>query len=316
MSRPLYDASPESVGGPLPCPPLPAAIASFGAVTHHGSVYVCGGYRGVRHAYSADMVSGALHRLPVAGGTAWEELPSVDPAQGAPLVAAGDALYRVGGMAARNPPGQPSDLHSKAGVHRFDLLQRAWTEIRPLPAARSSHDACVVGDDLYVAGGWRLSGNASKGEWHDRLLRLRWGEPHAAWEPIAQPFRRRALAVASWGDEVWCLGGIDDEGDPSGAVDIFQTRTGKWSKGPELPDWPMRGFGCSAIAHEGQLFVSGMKGDLCVPSSDRGSWHVVATLRHARFFHQLVPAGPGELWAIAGEDSDGKRADVEVVRVG
>src|SRR5687767_788013 len=74
--------------------PLPEAVTSFGAVSHDGWLYVCGGHKGERHEYSADEVSGAFHRLNLTEGRAWEKLSAAEPAQGAPLVADGGYVYR------------------------------------------------------------------------------------------------------------------------------------------------------------------------------------------------------------------------------
>ena len=45
----------------------------------------------------------------------------------------------------------PSSL-LRSGRQEVDALA-------PLPEARSSHDAVVIGDKLYVVGGWTLSGD-------------------------------------------------------------------------------------------------------------------------------------------------------------
>src|SRR5690606_3949230 len=142
---------------PPPAPtlaPMPMAVASFGAVSHRGWLYVCGGHRGERHQYSAPMVSGAFYRLRLAEGTHWERLPDAPPAQGAPLVAYGPSAYRTGGRAARSEIGEKSDRHSHSTVSRYDIQRGVWEDFVPLPEARSSHDGVILGDTLYVPGGW------------------------------------------------------------------------------------------------------------------------------------------------------------------
>lgn len=296
--------------------PMPEAVTSFGAVCHDGWLYVTGGHTGARHEYSAPMVSGAFRRLNLTEGTTWETLPPAEPAQGVALAAHGHAIYRVGGMAARNQPGEPSDLHSKDLVQRFDLRKGVWEAFVPLPEPRSSHDAVVVGDTLYVGGGWTLAGSSSKGVWRDTLLKLHLLGESPAWEAVSQPFRRRALAMAGTEDRLYFLGGIDAEGDTSSEVDVYQPSTGTWSKGPDLPPGPMKGFGGAAVAHEGEIYYSGMKGDLCRLEADGAGWATVGLLAHPRFFHRLVPAGPRHLVAVGGEGSDGKRRDLELLTIG
>ncbi len=292
---------------------MPEAVTSFGAVSHQGWLYVCGGHKGERHEYSAPMVSGAFHRLRLSEGSRWEKLPDSTPAQGAPLVAHGHYVYRVGGMAARNQPGEKSDLYSHAAVSRYDIRRGAWEEYVPLPEPRSSHDALVLDDTLYVAGGWTLAGSSSKGVWLNTLLKLDLRSPHPRWEAAPQPFQRRALALAGIGERLFCLGGIDSTNATLLSVDIYNTRTGTWTQGPDLPPGPMKGFGCSAIAQAGRIYFSGMKGELHALDSAGSTWTWVAKLQHPRFFHRLVPAGTAHLVAAGGEDSEGKRNDLEVL---
>ena len=100
-------------------PGLPEPVASFGAATADGALYVYGGHRGARHEYSAEDVSSSFHRLTLGGGGKWEKLPDGPRLQGAPLVAFAGALYRAGGMAAQNARGEAHNLHSSDSAARF-----------------------------------------------------------------------------------------------------------------------------------------------------------------------------------------------------
>lgn len=302
-------------------PPLPEAVTSFGATILGDAIYVFGGHQGERHQYYQGAASGALHRLRIHGGRDacqfhWESLAGHVPAQGTALVARGNSLYRVGGMSARNAKTEKSELHSQSLVARFDVDAGSWSDFVSLPEPRSSHDAIVLDDTLYVAGGWTLAGVSSGATWRDSLLRIRLTDPAPRWEIVPQPFRRRALAIAGLGDQLYCLGGIDDEGETPVEVMIFHTQTGTWSKGPDLPKGPMNGFGGSAVAHRGCLYFSGLKGDLLQLDPVQQNWRVVDRLRHARFFHRLLPLGPSQCVAVGGESGDGKRQDLEVLMLG
>src|SRR5262249_43822335 len=121
--------------------PLPERVTSFGAVTAGGSLYVFGGHKGERHDYNVEMVSGSFHRLNLSEGKTWEKLPDGPAGQGLPLVAHGNYIYRVGGMAARNHQGEKQDLFSMTNVQRYDLQKGQWEDFTALPAPRSSHDA-------------------------------------------------------------------------------------------------------------------------------------------------------------------------------
>jgi len=294
-------------------PPLPEPVTSLGAVTHDGWLYVFGGHQGERHEYTADKVSGSLHRLNLERGQSWERLPSAAPGQGQPLVAHGTSIYRVGGMAARNAPGEKQDLISAALVQRFDGKTLRWEEVVALPEPRSSHDAVVVGDRLFVVGGWQLSGGTRKPVWPDTALVLDLANPSAGWKTFPQPFRRRALSVATSGNRVICIGGMNSDGNPTLAVEIFETTTGEWSKGPDLPSGKFKGFACSAIGQGGRVYANTFQGDLLRLSADERSWEKVGRLAHPRMAHRLVTAGATQVIALGGEDGEAKRPDLELL---
>jgi N-acetylneuraminic acid mutarotase len=296
-------------------PPLPEAVASFGATTLDDWLYVYGGHRGERHQYNSEDVSGAFHRLNLAKPTAWERLPSSLPLQGAALVAHAHALYRVGGMAAQNGRDEDHDLQSTAAVERYDVRRASWEDLPPLPAPRSSHDAAILGDTLYVGGGWQLHGGDAKATWHESLLSLDLSRPGSAWETHPQPFKRRALALAAVRPKLYCIGGMGADNKTALTVDVFDTVSGAWSPGPDLPAGPMKGFGCSAAPQGDRLYFSGMKGELHRLSAAGDAWEFVGKLHHARFFHRLVSAGTNGLIAVGGEDSESKRADLEFISV-
>lgn len=292
---------------------MPEAVTSFGAVTAGGWLYVFGGHTGKRHDYSADKVSGAFHRLRLSDGRAWEKLPASAPGQGLPLVSHGRHIYRVGGMAARNPSGTKQDLYSTTVVQRFDPRRGEWQDFVSLPAPRSSHDAVVVGDKIYVAGGWQLSGASSKAVWPATALVLDLANPGAGWREFPQPFQRRALAMAALGTRIFCIGGMDSDNESTLAVDIYDTATGQWTKGPNLPAGRHKGFSCSAVAQDGRIYASAFKGELLRLAPDERSWEVLGGLQHRRMSHRLVAAGATQLIALGGEDGQQKRPELELL---
>lgn len=293
--------------------PLPEAVTSFGAVARDGWLYVCGGHKGERHEYSAEMVSGSFYRIRLSDGGRWESLPATEPAQGAPLVAHGQFIYRIGGMAARNHVGETNEIFSKTLATRFDLKRDRWEPIHALPEPRSSHDALIVENKLYVAGGWQLSGSMGRPKWHSTMLVLDLDDPRGQWQSRPQPFQRRALAMAALESRLFFIGGMDADNKTTSAVEILDLKTGEWSKGPDLPEGPMKGFGCSAIEQDGRLFVSTYSGGLFELTKDGQRWDKVGELQHARFFHRLVPCGRTRLVAVGGEGEDGKLNDLELL---
>jgi N-acetylneuraminic acid mutarotase len=295
---------------------LPETVTSFGAVTADGWLYVFGGHKGERHSYSVEMVSGSFQRLKLSEGRAWESLPATTPGQGQPLVAHNGSIYRIGGMAARNKADAKQDLYSLSLVQRFDPKHGAWEAFTPMPAIRSSHDAVVIGDKLYVAGGWELAGGTNKPAWPVNALVIDLAHPKTGWQEFPQPFQRRALALAALGSRVYCIGGMDSDNKPTLAVEVYDTETGKWAKGPDLPPGQFKGFSCSAIAQDGRIYVTAFQGDLLRLAADGSSWEVVGRLEHPRMAHRLVTAGKAKLIALGGEDGEEKRTDLELLTPG
>ena len=273
-------------------PPLPEAITSFGAAIDGDWVYVYGGHIGTAHQHSRDNLARGFYRLNLAQPKEWESLEMGPARQGLALVAHGGTLYRIGGLAARNAKGEPEDLHSSRDVSRFDPATGTWASMTPLPEPRSSHDAVVLGDKLYVVGGWCLRGDDMSGDsyWHDTVCVADLTQSPIVWEEIEAPFARRALAIATAGDQVCVLGGITDDGSVSRSVDCLDTRTGEWSEGPELPmtGW-LKGFGVSAFTTGPSLFMSGSAGDLYELEAGGSEWIPAGfQLEVPRFFHRLL----------------------------
>jgi hypothetical protein len=311
-AKPTADA--KSTSG---IPPLPEPVSSFGGAVADGYLYVYSGHTGTEHDHSAANLSQNFRRVPLQGGKEWEQLPMQTPLQGLALVAHGGKLYRVGGMNARNATtDDKEDLHSTTEFAEYDPATRKWTALAALPAPRSSHNAVVIGDKLYVTGGWTLNGSR-KGEWLDDSLVYDFSDPSTGWRQLPkQDFQRRALAAGQWNGKLAALGGMDEAAKISRRVDFFDPGTGKWSEGPELPGTGMSGFGVSAWSLGDELYVSGFNGRVFKLADDGSKWEEVAKLAQPRFFHQLVPAAtPNALLVVGGASRDGHLSDVELIDV-
>jgi hypothetical protein len=311
---------------------LPEPLASYGGAVADGWLYVYGGHIGEPHDHSAANLSKHFRRMQLreAGVSStstsiriwanWEELPMQTPLQGVAMVAHGGRLYRVGGMTARNATTETDeDMHSTDEFASYNPATREWTALPPLLAPRSSHDAVVIGDKLYVVGGWKLAGKG-RGEWQRELLVYDLAKPpaeQAVWGKLpAMPSSRRAVAAGEWRGKLVVIGGIDEEGAVSRESTIFDPATGKWADGPELPEGDLAGFGASAWNLDGRLYVSGLPGVLYRLSDDGTKWEEAARLKTPRFFHRIVPGeAPDTILAVAGSAEDGHVADIEVVRV-
>ena len=268
---------------------LPEALASFGAVVCDDWLYVYSGHIGKAHDHSIDNLSKHFRRMHLQTSK-WETLPMQTPVQGLALVAHRGSVYRIGGMTAKNSSEDEADLHSTSDFAKFDPKSKTWTNLASLPAGRSSHDAVVINDKIYVAGGWALAGE-DEGDWHSSTLEFDLQNPGGQWKAIAeQPFQRRALATSHFANCLYVIGGMNADHDIDRSVNMFDFQQNKWKKGPELPGEGMNGFGVSAWNDGKNLYVSGSNGIVYRLNEKNNSWDEAEKLAVPRFFHQLVPS--------------------------
>ncbi|MGL4464778.1 MAG: Kelch repeat-containing protein [Planctomycetia bacterium] len=314
-------------------PPLPEAVNSFGAITVGDHVYVYSGHTGMGHAHSRANLSKTFLRLDWKNPAAWETLPAGPALQGLPLVAHRGRVIRVGGLDARNATADDEeDLHSTDEVAAYDPAAKKWTALPPLPSARSSHDAAVFDDKLYVVGGWTLNQPADS-TWHDDVLVLDLAAEKADWKVLCKaPFKRRALSAAAVDGSLYAIGGLAEKGGISLEVDRYDLASGTWSKGPTLPDAApaksaakdarpdmaarMNGFGSTAVVGDGALYLGVFTGEVLKLDAKADRWTSVATLAPGRFFHRLTTAGAGRLLTLGGSSTRGIMPTVEAVDLG
>jgi N-acetylneuraminic acid mutarotase len=292
---------------------LPQAVDSFGGAVLGDWLYVYGGHTGKTHKYSRETVSKHFRRLNLRDRATWEELPCGPPLQGVTLMSHGGRLYRIGGMAPHNPPGQPSDLVSIADFARFDPESKTWTGLPPLPTPRSTHDSVVVGDRIYVIGGWSMNGgDSTSAEFLDTALVFDLARAGAGWEKLpAPPFRRRALAVGAVDAKVYAIGGLTEDGKVVNSVDIYDIATRTWSHGPDLPGSKRQGFAASAFEVGGKLYVNGVDGQVLRLSGTGDRWEVAGKLATPRLTHRLLPGIANDLLAVGGSVAGAPIAVIE-----
>jgi N-acetylneuraminic acid mutarotase len=277
-------------------PALPVAASSLGAVSCDGHVYVYGGHVAPVHTYSTEAVTGRFFRRPLSGGAAWEELAGGPALQGMNLATHTGRIYRIGGMDPRNKPGEPAENFSVASAACYDPATNTWTALPPLPKPRSSHDVAVVGDMLYVVGGWNMLGHDGE-EWCDTMLVLDLANPSAGWKTLPQPFVRRALIAAVDDGKLYVIGGFTEDEEVSRKVDIFDPVAGTWAQGPELPGEDLNGFAPAACTVGGLVHVSVADGS--VHRLLRSGWEPVASVV-PRIVHRAVSDGDAHLVLVGG----------------
>lgn len=307
---------------PMTLPELPEAISSFGAAVSGNHLYVYGGHVGRAHQHSTDNIANSFLRINLTDSESdWESLPSGPLLQGLALVAHGAHLYRIGGMCPRNSADEDPSLYSLNEVARYVPNKGEWEALTPLPEGRSSHDAVVVGDFLYVLGGWNLRGDsyAPETSWHTTGFVADLRVEPLEWQEVASPpFQRRALAVAAADQRIFVLGGITPEGGVSQRIDVLDLTTGRWSIGPEFPvptsdRRSMKGFGMSAFGVGDRIFACGAEGAVYELPARGGQWHKTdLRLATPRFFHRVVPYERSLLFIAGAAPRKGHVSDIEV----
>ncbi len=295
-------------------PPVPEAVSSFGAAVCDGYVYVYGGHLGRAHEYSTESVSNKFRRLRIDDPEkGWQDLPPGPAVQGVALVAHGGKLYRIGGMQPQNKPGDKVNNLSLATCGVFDPNKNEWSALPSLPKGRSSHDAVVVGNRIVVAGGWCMNGAGKESEWHDTAMIMDLSQEPLQWEAIPQPFRRRALNMATLDREVYVIGGLTPDGASELAVDVLDMTSQRWSEAPELPGQLMNGFNPAACSMGTTIFVSPIDGNIYRLDDKRDKWDPVGRLNKARFVHRMLRLHDNQMMVLGGASKTGNVAATEVV---
>ncbi len=298
-------------------PDIPVGITSFGGAVADGHLYIYGGHDGEAHQYYQSGQNATLYRLNLDEPKKWEAVNKSKGLQGLAMVAHGGNVYRLGGFEARNAQGEDQDLHSVADFAMFDAAGNAWIELPPMPMARSSFDAAVVDDILYVVGGWTIAGDQPT-VWCDDALMFDLRDHDSVWQKLpTPPFKRRALSVSFQGDKLYVIGGMQQQGGPTRKAGVLDLKALTWSEGPELPgDNPMEGFGNSSFNVGGHLIVSTYGGSVYRLNEAGDTWKKIHQLKTGRFFHRLLPFDDQHFVLVGGASMEsGKVFELEVLPI-
>lgn len=298
---------------PRQLPSMPHAVTSFGATLIEDRLYVYGGHHGEAHHYTAQEQGRTLHCLDLRKGGQWESVAEDVGMQGLALVGHGGNLYRIGGLQARNDQDADHDLWSLDAFLRFNVANNEWETLPDLPEPRSSFDATVMDNTLYIAGGWTLKGHSEEESWLKTAYKFDLGQEDAEWIPIAEPpFERRAVATAVFDGKLFVVGGMSHQGGPLTSVDIYDPIQDEWESGPALPGDGIEGFGTAAVVVNGELYATTMNGNLHRLRRKSTEWELVCELSGTRFFHRMVAVDDRHLLLIGGADMEvGKFDDLE-----
>lgn len=177
-------------------------------------------------------------------GENWRDAPSLPQPNGESVVGVlGGQLHVSGG---RHPTGIANASWSDHGdvADHFVLtgIADTWTRAAPLPTARNSAAAAIIGASWHVVGGRTVSGgNTAAHEVYDR--------DEDRWRIAApMPQAQGGLAAAEIGGKLFAFGGeyFDNGGGVYPEVWMYEPQIDAWRAMPDMPN-PRHGLGGVAV---------------------------------------------------------------------
>jgi Kelch motif len=195
------------------------------------------------------------------------------------------------------------------------LLATMFDGRSDLPVDRYATTAAAVGDRIIVAGGTTMiDGDHVPTRQVDILETTPGTWRRGADMPTARDF---ACAVAL-DDRVLVIGGLIDNRDATGVVEMYELGADRWTSLPPMPTARSR---MGACVIDGKVYVAGGIGQVDGRSvttlavlerwdSASQAWSRLADMRHGRHGH-IVVAYQGEVWVLGGYDPE-MTASVEI----
>ncbi len=232
--------------------------------------------------------------------------------------AAGHAQGTSGSRARKTASPKPHPHPAAPALSLAGIPVGRWTALAPAPHSRGEVSAALVGDSIYVVGGFDTTAHTTALVERLNLRTGRW----ATSRPLPQPLNH--MNAVGFGGSLYVVGGYAQPGDTSaGAVRgfwRFNPATGRWNAMPPAP-LPRAAAGAAVIGH--RLYVAGGRSDtlttistLAIFDFDTGKWSLGPPLHHAREHVAGVAAGSA-MWILGGRAVGlGNFADVERYRPG
>jgi len=225
---------------------LPTLLEEARAVRHGDAIYMVGGVvtpvvdnfaRSTSAFRRYDPRSGRFTSLP----------PLPRPLNHVGVAAHRGSIYAVGGL------GNELEYRSSASdaVWRYDVEQRRWHDLAPMPTPRGALGTVVVGNTLYAIGGRDGSDSLSTVEAYD-LKQDTWSTATSI-----PGTGRDHLGVASLGGFVYAVAGRYDGGEELDEFLRYDPRADRWT---EMPSLPIGTSGVNLDRVGGELVITGGEG--------------------------------------------------------
>ena len=176
------------------------------------------------------------------------------PVEGS-AIAIGSIVYVTNGS-------YPGNLH---GFLAFDTRTGRYSEPTHTPIGLNHSQAAVYEGDLYLAGGYLDGDEATNRFWRYDPETNEWTEL----PPMT--LARGAGGTAVVGDKLYVVGGAPNtfgataQGSPYATLEIYDFRTGEWSRGPDMPV-PRHHLVAAGLG--GKLYVVGGRSGLLDTNND------------------------------------------------
>ena len=228
-------------------PDMPVGKWETGTASIDGRLYLFGGYTsGVRSSKRSDVFDpedGSWARV--------QDMPSAITHMNAVLD--GRTAWFAGGF----KDGYKG--HAIAEVWNYDLDKDRYTAAPLLPEPRAGGGLARVGRKLHYLGGLKADRDTDAEE-HWILDLDHWASRSASWRNAAPlPVPRNQFSTVALGTRIYVIGGQfhhDSEQLDQPRVDIYDTETGRWSRGPALPKGHSHAE-AGTFVHSGRIYMVG-----------------------------------------------------------
>lgn len=223
--------------------------------------YVCGGKRTPLTSGSLEFYDASLNK--------WVSVASLlTPRYAAQLcsIPTYKVMFAVGGSNQRV---------ALSAVEKFDLVTQTWQEVSPMSVPRKRHGACVMGDYIYVAGGF--------GADNKELASVeRYDMQRDVWSFVAPMPHAAAGAMLVVGADLLFI--------PSSFLTPFQycVATNSWGRVSSMLESRM---GCGVCSLDGKVYAIGGYGgpeghmnSVEVYDPEKDSWKMIASMHECRAY--------------------------------
>ena len=120
-------------------------------------------------------------------------------------------------------------IYSKNIFFKIEGLENEWETRSPMPTKRTEHVAIEVSGEIYVIGGFDISGRILK---KVELYNIE----SDSWRTVSPlPIPLHHTSITTYDNKIYVIGGYTDNWMPSGRVYVYDANTDSWSRKSNMP---------------------------------------------------------------------------------